>query len=65
MKYYEAHLNIAQKVFVDDRILYTTVLVKLSHHENKNLFVYVNCFYATVGLIIAVVPEKFNGHQCK
>jgi hypothetical protein len=44
---YEAHLNISQKVFVD-RFLYTTV-VKWTH-KNKNVFVYVNCFYVTVGL---------------
>jgi hypothetical protein len=44
---YEAHLNISQKVFVY-RFLCTTV-VKWTH-DNKNVFVYVKCFYVTVGL---------------
>jgi hypothetical protein len=44
---YEAHLNISQKVFVY-RFLCTTVVEWT--HDNKNVFVYVKCFYVTVGL---------------
>ncbi len=43
---YEAHLNISEKVFVD-RFLYTRV--QKWTHKNKNVFVYVNCFYLRVG----------------
>ena len=44
----ESHLNIYQKVFVD-RFLYTRVLT-WTRHQNKNVFVQVNCFYVRVGL---------------
>ena len=45
---YETHPNDSQQVFVD-LFLYTTV-VKWTR-KNKNVFVYVKCFYVTVGLI--------------
>ena len=44
---YETHPNDSQQVFVD-LFLYTTV-VKWTR-KNKNVFVYVKCFYVTVGL---------------
>ena len=44
---YETHPNDSQQVFVD-LFLYTTV-VKWTR-KNKNVFVYVKCFYVTVSL---------------
>ena len=54
---YETHPNDSQQVFVD-LFLYTTV-VKWTR-KNKNVFVYVKCFYVTVGLMHTIwsPPEQ-------
>ena len=49
---YETHPNDSQQVFVD-LFLYTTV-VKWTR-KNKNVFVYVKCFYVTVSLSMSYI----------